>query len=264
MAASLHRKANAALVYFEIHPLEQGFVTNVSIDTENEEINALEGTISVSSSQGDLSTQNGNSIIPIWIEKPEYQDHQIKFSGIIPGGFNGKGKLFEVRHNLNPSNSFKLTDVRVFLNNPNGELATTTSRTITYQNQTQKSELTDIYPPEIFNPEIVSNQSIENGKYMLVFSTTDKGSGIDKYQVMEKGVGGNSNWKDAESPYLLQDQTLKSEIYVRAVDKSGNFIVSYLPAQNKKTKSTNWFWLISVALLLLIAGIFLHKKYAKK
>lgn len=261
--ALLYGEANAAVIYFETRPLDEGFTTTLTVDTENEEINALEGVVSVSSSLQNLNAQNGNSVIPIWIERPEYQNGKIRFSGIIPGGFNGKGKLFEIQHPENPANFFELTSVRIFLNNPNGELTTTTSHAVVYQKQ-QKSEVIDIYPPERFKPEIVSDQGIENGKYVLVFSTTDKGSGIDKYQIMEKGAGENSNWEDAESPYLIKDQSLESDIYVRAVDKSGNFIVSYLPAQNKTFSAQKLLWLIPLLLLLLISGLFAHKKYAKK
>ncbi len=260
--ALLYGEANAAVIYFETRPLDEGFTTTLTVDTENEEINALEGIVSVSSNLQNLSAQNGNSVIPMWIEKPEYQNSKIKFSGIIPGGFNGKGKLFEIQHPENLANFFELTSVRIFLNNPNGELATTTSHAIVYQKQ--KSEMADIYPPERFKPEIVSEQGIENGKYVLVFSTTDKGSGIDKYQIMEKGAEENSNWEDAESPYLIKDQSLESDIYVRAVDKSGNFLVSYLPAQNKPSNAQKLLWLIPLLLLLLISGLFAHKKYAKK
>jgi len=76
----------------------------------------------------------------------------------------------------------------------------------------------DSTPPEDFKPEIGKDPAIFEGKYFLSFTTADKTSGIDFFEVKE----GKRNFKRAESPYLLEDQELKSIIKVKAVDKAGN------------------------------------------
>ncbi|MBU1877154.1 MAG: cohesin domain-containing protein [Patescibacteria group bacterium] len=76
----------------------------------------------------------------------------------------------------------------------------------------------DVTPPEEFTLEIGQELTIFEGKYFLSFATIDKISGIDHYEVRD----GKGDWKIAESPYLLKDQSLKSKILVRAVDKAGN------------------------------------------
>jgi hypothetical protein len=82
----------------------------------------------------------------------------------------------------------------------------------------------DKIPPEDFKPEIVKI----NNKYYLAFSTKDKNSGIDHYDVLEKPQAKSllksiiAKWVKTNSPYLLKNQSLSSNIEVRAVDKAGN------------------------------------------
>ncbi|HHE65575.1 MAG TPA: hypothetical protein ENL09_06080 [Bacteroidetes bacterium] len=88
--------------------------------------------------------------------------------------------------------------------------------------------------------------NIYDGKYFIVFSTVDKQTGLDHYEILEitpeelekikKEDGGianffnklfgkweeKSSWKEGESPYLLADQSLGSVIKVKAIDKAGN------------------------------------------
>ena len=63
----------------------------------------------------------------------------------------------------------------------------------------------------------------------MAFSTTDPQSGIDHYEILE---GSDTVWHNATSPYRLTDQSLSSNIYIRAVDGAGNFRVVELPAEN--------------------------------
>ena len=45
-------------------------------------------------------------------------------------------------------------------------------------------------------------------------------------------MGENPAWVTATSPYLLQDQALSSDIYIRAVNNAGNAIVVKVPARH--------------------------------
>ncbi|KPJ56951.1 hypothetical protein AMJ49_03500 [Parcubacteria bacterium DG_74_2] len=72
-------------------------------------------------------------------------------------------------------------------------------------------------------PEEFELQTTEiEGKNYLVFATVDKTSGIEYYRILETRDKQQENWEIGESPYLLKDQTLKSKILVKAVDKAGN------------------------------------------
>ncbi|MFH1656963.1 MAG: cohesin domain-containing protein [bacterium] len=80
--------------------------------------------------------------------------------------------------------------------------------------------------PEVFIPQIGNSPAIMDGQHFLSFNATDETSGIDYYEVKEQprllGIAQSGTWQKAESPYLLTDQSLRSIIKVRAVDKAGN------------------------------------------
>ena len=65
-------------------------------------------------------------------------------------------------------------------------------------------------------------------------------------------------WARAKSPYILKDQSRKSYVYVRAIDKAGNERVEMV----KPKKSTSWseFWWIYVIIITTITFLLLRKK----
>jgi len=92
----------------------------------------------------------------------------------------------------------------------------------------------DSQAPEKFFPKIAQSETVFEGKYFLSFSTTDGMSGIDRYEVLES-ENEKGDWKIAQTPYLLEDQTLSSIIRVRAFDKAGNeTIAEILPPKKPK------------------------------
>jgi len=115
----------------------------------------------------------------------------------------------------------------------------------------------DTTPPEPFEPQIGQDPKVFEGKYFLSFATVDKMSGIDYYQVLEADRGGyqfgtkkKAEWKIAKSPYLLEDQSLRSVIKVKAIDKAGNErIAEILPPPPKLT------WKDIIIPLLILIGI---------
>mgnify|MGYP001596332160 FL=1 len=80
-------------------------------------------------------------------------------------------------------------------------------------------EYADHVPPALFEPRLVSSDDLFDGKFALIWHTTDEGTGVEHYEIKE-GEGGS--FARAESPYLLEDQSLSSIIYVRAIDLAGN------------------------------------------
>ena len=117
----------------------------------------------------------------------------------------------------------------------------------------------DATPPEDFQPQITE---IEGKKY-LVFATIDKTSGVDYYQVSEADGRGfirrliqkdiKEEWKKAESPYLLEDQILRSRILLRAVDKAGN----ERRAEILPPFRIIWEDIIILFLILIVIGVIL-------
>jgi hypothetical protein len=103
----------------------------------------------------------------------------------------------------------------------------------------------DDTPPEEFSITLEREPSAFSGRYFIVFNTTDKQSGISYYEVMEEPLelrnmfmwgGVDAPWKRAQSPYVLEDQSLNSTIRVRAIDKGGNeYVATLIPEQDTRT-----------------------------
>lgn len=124
--------------------------------------------------------------------------------------------------------------------------------------------------PEEFYPSV---EKID-GKYAVVFATTDTLSGIDHYEIAELApkrffeIGNNKeieeveNWLDEKSPYVLEDQRLSSHIFVRAVDVAGNTRVAEIAPSRKFGREDVWS-LVLLALVVVIGSWVLIKRKAK-
>jgi len=108
--------------------------------------------------------------------------------------------------------------------------------------------MVDKTPPEPFELAIAQDPTSFEGKYFLSFYTTDKMSGIDYFEIKE----GKEDSKRITSPYVLEDQTLRSKIVVKAVDKAGNErIAEFVPPK----KPVPYLKLIPYIILFIIIGI---------
>ncbi len=236
-------QAEAARLYFEPQELTVGtegeFLVAVNIDAQNS-INALSVALLISPGFTPYDTSDGNSIINFWLDKPNWDEatRLLTFSGIIPGGFSGKGaRLLTVNFRVQPQGdnvrlSFDKEKTEVFLNAPDGVRDSLEFDEITIPISKGKENLPiqipDKDPPEDFKPEIARDPNIFDGQWFLVFATQDKGSGIAYYVIHESTRKEDTaridakKWSEAESPYALKDQNLRSYIYVKAVDRDGN------------------------------------------
>ena len=103
------------------------------------------------------------------------------------------------------------------------------------------------------------------GKWFVVFNTQDKQSGIDHFEVQEnRGAKPDyTKWKTAVSPYLLEDQDLKSYIFIKAVDKAGNSVLEILPPKYVK-KGISAIWLVELGIIIFIIFLYYIKKRADR
>jgi len=245
--------------------LNQQFEVLVSLDTQDESINAIEGKLLYPDKLLELKEiKNANSIINFWVEKPHMElNGVIVFSGITPGGYKGEnGLIFSlIFESQNAGNgNLEISDTKVLLNDGEGTrtnlslvpLGIFISEEIS---QDQISYAKDDEKPESFAPEVSSVFDIFEGKEFLVFITQDKGSGIDHYEIKEtrqRFLTMFSDWIPAESPYILQDQELSSYIFVKAVDKFGNKRIEKITPQNPIKWYRNYEnWIIIVIVLIL-------------
>jgi hypothetical protein len=211
--------------------LDQQFQIDVFLDTENEELNALEGNLTFPNKLIDLKEiKDGNSIINFWIEKPALNSKSnILFSGIIPGGYKtAKGFIFSAVFTAKKEGEGQMTieKARVLKNDGLGTQASLKVSDLSFSVSANPEiipkeiiKIEDIEPPEKFKPEIAKSEDMYEGKYFLVFATQDKVSGVANYEVRE-GLWGK--FVIAESPYLLPNQKLNKKIIIKAVDNAGN------------------------------------------
>lgn len=263
----------SAILYFKPFSGEyyfgDTFIVEVRIDTEGECINTVKVNLSFPKNILEaIDFSQGNSILTIWLQNPKIEREAglISFAGGIPGGYCGPlsgepgeptilGRIvFRVVTSIAQPSLAEikfLESSQILLNDGFGTPAKLTLKGAVFtilpeKREVQKNEweeeiTKDNIPPEPFLVEIHKDLSIFEGKYFIVFQTVDKQTGIDHYEVKE----GKGNWKIAESPYLLEDQSLKGKILVKAVDKAGNERIAELIPPKKPFP----WWIISVILL---------------
>ena len=156
------------------------FVAEFFLNTENENINAIEGKIVFPEKLLELKEiRDGNSIINFWIERPKAKNGEIPFSGIIPGGYlGGKGLIFSAvfQSIQEGQGSIEIRDMKTLLNDGTGTETNTTVSNLQFvisgqgpASQPAVVETKDIDIPESFEPMVASDPAIFDGKYFLVF-----------------------------------------------------------------------------------------------
>ncbi|MBZ9577880.1 hypothetical protein KJA13_02480 [Patescibacteria group bacterium] len=280
--------AFAATLYLEPsqgeYQPEDTFIVKIKIDIEEECINTVK--VDLKFSQEILEAvdfSQGDSILTLWLETPQINQSEglISFVGGVPAGYCGEipggvgesnllGRIiFKVQESGIKQAEVKfLHTSQVLLNDGLGTLAELSTKGVAYtisqerlgpaKDEWQQELEEDKIPPEPFEIEIHQDSAIFEGKYFIIFSTTDKQTGLSHFEFKE----GERDWEKAESPYLLEDQSLKSIIKVKAVDKAGNErIAEYIPEIPKKPFP---WWIIPVVLFGVLVVIWIWKKYIKK
>lgn len=120
----------------------------------------------------------------------------------------------------------------------------------------------DTLPPEEFTISLERGDGVSFGdEYYIVFNTTDKQTGISHYEVIEESTAearlfsfgaATAPWVRARSPYTLNDQTLRSVIRVRAIDKAGNEYIATLQPDAALVRSP---WRLEYLLVAVVVGV---------
>ena len=115
----------------------------------------------------------------------------------------------------------------------------------------------DTQPPEEFTPKIAQQETVFEGKYFLSFSTIDKMSGVDHYEILETRdkQQATEEWKVAVSPYLLEDQSLNNIIKVKALDKAGNERIAEIIPSEKPSPFPYWAIIVGLAIVIVVYWI---------
>lgn len=264
--------ANAALLYFDPSSLDvhRGDTATVALRLDTDEgecVNTVSGVIRYDASVRAVDVSRGSSILNIWLEEPTINEteHTVAFTAGITNGYCGRipgdpsltnvvlelvlrSPGFNIGGGSNPTARVWLDDsTQVLLNDGLGTPATLSLQDAEVnllatagsapQDEWRAEVQADKEAPADFAITLTRDEVAFNGKYFIVFSTTDKQSGIDHYEVMEEPLSelgtfrwgrADAPWVPVESPHILADQTLNSTIRVKAFDKAGNTRIATL------------------------------------
>lgn len=294
-------QAEAATLYIDpgVATLNRGDSITASVrimpdQGAGECINAVDAVITYTDNIQPVDVSIGKSILNVWLEQPviNKEERTITFAGGIPNGYCGRVEGDPRLTNILAEIVFRSPGMQVggsdhpevkvefapetqaLLNDGLGTRAPliTLSGTFTLlkdpgaelKDDWRLSVRDDNLPPEDFSIELVRDDITYSGKNYIVFSTTDKQTGISHYEVMEEPVLEFSNFKWGgtgvpwvrvdSTQYVLEDQTLNSIIRVKAIDKAGNeYVATYIPDESKQTLSRNelFTYLFAAAMMML-------------
>lgn len=187
---------------------------------------------------------DSQSIVSFWIDPRESNGDSIFLSGILVGGFDDVvdpvtgekttsglvGKLLFTPKIAEGVTNIHIEHEELYFGNGISLIATegvSDALIVISKDGDLSPTLPDTAPPQAFEPHIIRDELLYDGKYVVVFSTRDDESGIDHYEIKE----GRGAWVIATSPYLLTDQTLRHAIKVKAVDRAGNVTIETISGQ---------------------------------
>lgn len=303
--------AQAAVLYLDpptgTYVRGDTFTVKVRLNNEDDCVNAVDARIGFpAETLKVVAIGTGSSILTLWTEKPtvDMEKGMILFSGGLPGGYCGRvagdpgltNTLVEIVFQTSgmsvgkkPADSGVLQFLpgsTVLRADGTGEPVTLTTKgssfTISDIGTTVKDGWLEVVradktPPQPFSIEVSRNASVFGGGYFIAFSTSDKETGIEYYEVQESDIAREgmrvgtkqpSVWRRAESPYLLEDQTLNSTIRVRAVDKAGNErLAGFIPDESiRHFRMTPLSWLfvalggVVLVVLLIVALLWWRRR----
>lgn len=233
----------------------QPFEVDVTFNSQGVAVNAVQADVTFPPGLFTLQGVNdGASPVTLWVEPPhETVSGTVEFAGIVPGGISSASSVVGlILIPIAPgTGTVGISNASLLANDGQGTSISVMTSAVTID--IAPASTSGVVPqgpsfpytvPQTFTPVISQSPDVYGGRYFLIFSTTDKGSGIAYYQVFETaagaGMGQTPVWVTATSPYLLQDQTLSSDIYVRAVNNAGNSIVVKVSARYPASLWREW------------------------
>lgn len=211
-----------------------------------------------------VAVSKGESLFTLWAEEPaiDRKNGRVRIAGGIPAGYCGRVLGDPGRTNIlakiimsipgfqiggrpvteeTPVTITFAPETAVLQNDGFGTPISYATKKLTLTRLLESSGIgnawtaevhEDLIPPESFVPLVQKDPQTFGGKYFLVFSTVDKQSGLDHFDVVEEdplhpGYVRRTNYDrtiplSVTSPYVLKDQDLHSTIIVTAYDNAGN------------------------------------------
>ena len=201
------------------------FTVTLEVSATSDAINTIEGNIIYPDNVLTLSSVNdGSSVVNFWVERPTVKAANIHFSGIMPGGFYGEhGRVLSLQFRAKRpgQGTIDLRGGAALKNDGTGTPAEISVSPLTVEISdagiTEGQKEADTTPPETFTIDVTRDPSLFDDQLVAIFSTQDKQSGLDRYEVQEN----NGSFVRAVSPHLLHISSPES-VTIRAYDQAGN------------------------------------------
>jgi hypothetical protein len=287
---SLPVSASAASLYLDPDSGTYGpgdtFIVSIRLNTDGACVNAANVVLTYpADSMRAVDFGKGGSIFSLWVTEPQLdiQKGTVTFAGGIPGGYCGRiagdpsltntiGKVVFTVVNASAGKAVIRVsgDSALYLNDGKGTkvIPQVNNSVITLVPERQ-SEVNpwvtavkeDTTPPEPFDIQVESNRGILfGGKNYAVFSTVDKQSGVDHYEMMVNG-----EWLKVTSPRVVDDQAVQNGVQIRAIDKAGNIrLGTYVPGTVPPPQTSTGDYIALLVILLILAAALLARHYLNR
>lgn len=280
-------KAQAISLYFQSENFEKeievGNVITVEVllDTENRNINVLDGDLWVKSANNAVSIRSlsiANSVFSLWPTKPFFDDRngKITFVGGRPTGLvdnQAKVLLIALVANHPGTAEIEVGALNALLNDGRGskikvdgesfKIKVVKNTSGVTSDDWQKIIADDQTPPESFTIESGQDPYTFNGDRFITFFAYDRESGIAYYEVSENG----REFTRSNNTYVLQDQNKKrSKVIVVAYDRAGNKRTVVWYSDDSLRILNRFIWpgiIILIIILISLPIIYYFRRFRK-
>ena len=263
----------ATTIYFDLENqvIYEGdtFLANLKISTPDKSINVVDGTLLYDNNRLEIKEiSTGGSLFALWPKPPVFSNDKgtLSFVGGVSGGFQGEGGsvlrvVFLAKSEGKAQIDF-LDGFLLFLNDGKGTSINPWLKPLSLsilkkpadvlpKNEWREFMEKDKTPPEFVEAIISHDSHLFDNQYFVSFFAVDKNSGIAYYEIKE----GERGFIRIESPYLLQDQSLKEIVRIKVVDRADNETVitpKLIPVPGVPYKTYLIWVLVALAVLAFI------------
>ncbi|MCX6787144.1 MAG: hypothetical protein NTY93_01300 [Candidatus Kaiserbacteria bacterium] len=262
--------AHAAQIHFIVTPASPSagstFTVEAWLSTQNDRINAAEGSVAIPDGLTVRSVSTGGSGFTLWPVEPHFApgDHAIEFAGGVQAGIASgqETPLFTFSVTTSAPGKYLISASHVNAYRADGTGAEIAVTGVPKDVALEIIESVPTIPendsnvPTFVSVEVGQDPSLFNGRQYLTFFATDDKSGVSYYEVKEGWFG---QYVKADRYYVLADQGRGSPIWVRVVDAEGNSTVEKIPSQH-----TDYTFLYNVGGILVVMLLAIFTWYVRR
>lgn len=254
-------------------------IVNLFLDTENADINTVEGDIAIQATRDAINVTQLNtagSVLSVWPQTPSLSStgSTVTFIGGTPGGFNSTHALaFKLAFTALLPGEVTFTPARISLYANDGQatrvpanLQPLTLNVLPASDSPTANAWTDIItkdnlPPKNLTAILGQDETVYNGQRFLSIHAEDDESGIAYFEVQE----GDLPAVRSGNVYLLRNQTGVENITVTAYDQAFNASRITVSTQSHPTRSwLVWTLYLIVGLIALsVSGVLIYRKFTR-